>query len=108
MGPVHQTPTNHVSLPILTVVIAPVQFAVAPIIMELPLLFAQPLRVAAFVFVAYISSLVIYRLYLSPLARFPGPRLAAATAWYEFYHDAIRHGKYTFEIKRMHEQYGMD
>jgi hypothetical protein len=85
-----------------------VQFAVAPIAMELSQLVGHPLWVAAFVFVGYISSLIIYRLYLSPLARFPGPRLAAATAWYEFYHDAIRHGKYTFEIKKMHEQYGMD
>ncbi|OCT49257.1 Trichodiene oxygenase [Cladophialophora carrionii] len=64
------------------------------------------LWVAALAFTGYLFWLVLYRLYLSPLARFPGPKLAAFTAWYEFYYDAIRHGKYTFEIARMHRQYG--
>lgn len=54
----------------------------------------------------YVIGLVVYRLWLSPLAKFPGPKLAAATAWYEFYFDAICHGKYTFEIARMHKKYG--
>lgn len=55
----------------------------------------------------YVIGLVVYRLWLSPLAKFPGPRLAAATAWYEFYFDAICHGKYTFEIARMHKEFGV-
>ncbi|KAI1095546.1 putative cytochrome P450 [Rostrohypoxylon terebratum] len=55
---------------------------------------------------AYFIILVLYRLFLHPLASFPGPKLAAATAWYEFYHDAIRRGKYTFEIQEMHDKYG--
>ena len=50
--------------------------------------------------------LVVYRLYLHPLAKFPGPRFAAATVWYEFYYDGLRRGQYTFEIGRMHEKYG--
>ena len=74
--------------------------------MELDRAFAHPLWVAALALAGYACWLVLYRLYLSPLARFPGPRLAAATAWYEFYYDAIQHGKYTFEIARMHKQYG--
>ncbi|EEH06444.1 benzoate 4-monooxygenase cytochrome P450 [Histoplasma capsulatum G186AR] len=44
-------------------------------------------------------------LYLSPLAKFPGPKLAAATLWYEFYYDAVRRGRYTFKIKELHQKY---
>ncbi|KAF7586836.1 hypothetical protein BBP40_008244 [Aspergillus hancockii] len=50
--------------------------------------------------------IVVYRLYLHPLAKFPGSKLAAATGWYEFYFDYWKNGKYIFEIERMHEVYG--
>lgn len=62
-----------------------------------------------FLVLAVISAvtLVTYRLYFSPLAMIPGPKLAAATGWYEFYHDCLLAGKYIFEIERMHEVYGM-
>lgn len=55
----------------------------------------------------YLCSLVIYRLFLSPISRFPGPRLAALSLWYEFYHDVIRGGQYCFKINELHDQYGM-
>jgi len=58
-------------------------------------------------FLIYSLFLVIYRLYFHPLAKFPGPRVAAATLWYEFYHDVIRRGKYIWEIKDMHAKYGV-
>ncbi|KAL0258271.1 hypothetical protein SLS55_007444 [Diplodia seriata] len=48
----------------------------------------------------------VYRLYLSPLASFPGPRLAALTLWYEYYYDGIKGGQYTFKLKELHRQYG--
>ena len=49
----------------------------------------------------------IYRLYLSPVARFPGRKLAALTFWYEFYFDVIKRGSYVWEIQQMHETYGI-
>lgn len=56
----------------------------------------------------YTAGLVIYRLYLSPLAKFPGPKLAAATQYYEIYYDIISGGggNFTRQIKKMHEKYG--
>lgn len=51
--------------------------------------------------------LAIYRLYLHPLAKFPGPKLAALSRWYEFYYNVIRGGLFWREIEKMHEQYGM-
>jgi len=64
------------------------------------------LAIAALAYTGYILSLILYRLYFSPLAKFPGPSLAACTSWYEFYYDAILFGKYTFEIAKMHKEYG--
>jgi hypothetical protein len=53
-------------------------------------------------------ALVVYRLYLSPISKFPGPWLAASTLWYEFYYDVIKRGSYTWEIGEMHKKYGMN
>lgn len=41
-----------------------------------------------------------------PLHQFPGPKLAAATILYEFWFDMVLRGRYTREIKRLHEIYG--
>lgn len=54
----------------------------------------------------YAAALVIYRLFFSPLAGFPGPKMAAATGYYESYYDMILKGQYVFKIKEMHQTYG--
>ncbi|KAI4202646.1 MAG: hypothetical protein LQ350_002439 [Teloschistes chrysophthalmus] len=66
----------------------------------------EVLVLASFAFTAYVILLVVYRLYLSPLAKFPGPNLAAATLWYEFYYDVTLRGKYTWKIAELHKKYG--
>lgn len=48
----------------------------------------------------------VYHLYLHPLSKFPGPRIAAATYLYEFYYDVVKGGMYIWEVERMHEKYG--
>lgn len=67
---------------------------------------AQLIIVLAAALFVWNVGLAIYHLYFSPLARFPGPKLAASTRWYEFYHDCIRKGKFIYVIKEMHRKYG--
>jgi hypothetical protein len=55
----------------------------------------------------YTSCLVIYRLFFSPIAKFPGPWLAAVTHYYEFYYNWWLQGKYIYKIEELHEKYGM-
>ena len=64
--------------------------------------------VAASVAILFLYGVVlsVYRLYFHPLAKFPGPKLAAATGWYEFYYEIIQPGSFLWEIKRLHEVYG--
>jgi hypothetical protein len=61
---------------------------------------------AGFLFVAYLVGLAVYRLYLSPIASFPGPKLAALSRWYEFYYEIVLRGKYSDHIYELHDIYG--
>jgi hypothetical protein len=63
------------------------------------------LTVAAYLL--YAIGLVVYRLYFHPLAKFPGPRLAAATFWYEAYYEVLKTGRFGFNISELHDKYGM-
>ncbi|EWZ99978.1 hypothetical protein FOWG_00345 [Fusarium oxysporum f. sp. lycopersici MN25] len=62
--------------------------------------------VAFGVFGFYWLCLVFYRLFLHPLRNVPGPKVAAATSWYEFYQDVILDGHYIKDYPRLHEKYG--
>jgi hypothetical protein len=56
--------------------------------------------------ISCLIALAIYRLYFHPLAKFPGPKLAALTRGYEFYYDVIKCGMYLKKIEKLHEKYG--
>lgn len=61
-----------------------------------------------FLLLVYVLYTSIWRLCLSPLARFPGPKLAALTLWYECYFDVFKQGggMYIWKIDEMHKKYG--
>ncbi|KAL9105922.1 MAG: hypothetical protein Q9227_008982 [Pyrenula ochraceoflavens] len=61
--------------------------------------------VAAALCIGYVTAVAAYRLYFHPLARFPGPRLAALTTWYEGYYDIWLKGRYIWKIRELHEQH---
>lgn len=70
------------------------------------ILVQRPVTAAALAYLLYLTGLVIYRLYLCPIAKFPGPKLAAITLWWEFYYDIVCRGQVTFKLKELHKKYG--
>lgn len=56
--------------------------------------------------ITYTACLSIYRLWFSPLAKFPGPRIAAFTTWYESYYDIVLKGQFSFHLDKLHQRYG--
>jgi hypothetical protein len=59
-----------------------------------------------FTLLTYTLSTALYRLFFHPLSRFPGPKLAAVTRYYEAYYDVVQNGQYTFKIADLHARYG--
>jgi succinate dehydrogenase hydrophobic anchor subunit len=56
--------------------------------------------------VIYVVGIVFYRLVLHPLAKYPGPHLAAATKWWRTYKDCIEAWSFVHGIEKLHEIYG--
>lgn len=54
----------------------------------------------------WILGVIVARLYFHPLSKFPGPRIAAVTRWYEFYHDVLRDGTYVKYYPELHKKLG--
>lgn len=63
--------------------------------------------VSAIAFAGLSSYVVIYRIFFHPLAGVPGPKLAAATQCYEMYFDLIHKARMPWQIKKLHDIYGM-
>jgi hypothetical protein len=56
--------------------------------------------------VAYLTVRTIYRLKVHPLAKFPGPRLAAITSMYAGSYDLPFASSFCKELPRLHDEYG--
>jgi hypothetical protein len=56
--------------------------------------------------VASLIHAVISTLILHPLAKFPGPKYAAVTHYYQFYYDVVRRGRFPWKLKSLHQAYG--
>ncbi|KAF7864391.1 hypothetical protein EAF04_006525 [Stromatinia cepivora] len=94
LTPYNPNPNQYISIPY-------------PQIMKLlDLLINRWIECLVTMFLVYQVGLLVYRLWICPLARFPGPRLAAGSLWYEFYYDVWLEGQYTFKIRELHEVYG--
>ncbi|KAF5670172.1 isotrichodermin C-15 hydroxylase (cytochrome P-450 monooxygenase CYP65A1) [Fusarium circinatum] len=65
---------------------------------------SQGLMLSGATFVSWIIGVVIYRLYFHPLARFPGPKIAACSEFWFLYNWAS--GYYVHNISDLHRKYG--
>ncbi|PGH08703.1 hypothetical protein AJ80_07824 [Polytolypa hystricis UAMH7299] len=77
--------------------------------MELTSLGFYLILLAGLAWILQTSVLVIKRLYFHPLRHFPGPKLAAATYYYEVYFDWFRgpfKGSNEFHLRELHKKYG--
>lgn len=60
---------------------------------------------ALFLF-SYKVVIYVQRLFFHPLARFPGPKVCAASRIYEFYWDAWHQGRLWTKLPELHDKYG--
>ncbi|KUI53796.1 Trichodiene oxygenase [Cytospora mali] len=71
------------------------------------LILRNALLVLGPLYVAYWLFVFVYRITFHPLAKFPGPKLAGATFWYEFYYDVWPNRyHYMWKIEKLHREYG--
>ncbi|KAI1422714.1 trichodiene oxygenase [Xylaria sp. FL1777] len=85
----------------------PLMCATSTLRFKMPLSYVCPSwQGVSTILILYLVGIVLYRLTLHPLARFPGPKLAAITRLYEAYYDIILDGQYTFKLKELHKIYG--
>jgi hypothetical protein len=66
----------------------------------------QTLTILFGIWLVYAIVVAVQRLWFSPIAHLPGPKLAALTQCYEFYYDIVLGGQYTFKIIELHRKYG--
>jgi hypothetical protein len=62
--------------------------------------------VAIFALITWLIQRIFYRLYLHPLAKFPGPAAAAATRLWKGYIECGLNISFCHFLEKLHEEYG--
>lgn len=81
--------------------------AMIGIVAESPLLATSWPMLLLLGWLSYLVTRSVYRVFLSPIAHIPGPKLAAVTRWYEAYYEIVLGGQYSFHIDKLHDKYGI-
>jgi hypothetical protein len=55
----------------------------------------------------WLCSVVVYRRYLHPLSKVPGPALASLTHLYAFFFSTVGGSRYYAQIEKLHRRYGI-
>ncbi|RDX54810.1 cytochrome P450 [Lentinus brumalis] len=71
-----------------------------------PLTLTLILETTAALVVCATAVLLLRRLVFHPLARFPGPKLAAASWWYMTYYEVFKDGAFVEHLLHLHARYG--
>ena len=58
------------------------------------------------VVVVWTAAKVVYNLFLHPLSKFPGPKLAAATSWWQTYLEIVQGKSLSLTLLDLHAKYG--
>jgi hypothetical protein len=54
----------------------------------------------------WLGGVAVYNIYFHPLAKVPGPKLAAVTSLYKTYFNATNGSKFYIQIQKLHEEFG--
>ncbi|KAL0069997.1 hypothetical protein AAF712_002894 [Marasmius tenuissimus] len=56
--------------------------------------------------ISFLIATGIRRVFLHPLSKFPGPKLAALSTWYQAYFDIVKNGGFLKHLHELHAAYG--
>ncbi|KAL2681747.1 cytochrome P450 monooxygenase-like protein [Phyllosticta citricarpa] len=68
--------------------------------------FPTLLLTSAAVALTWVAWRAVYDIYFHPLARFPGPKLAAATRYWKVWVECFQAKSFVHELKKLHARYG--
>ena len=73
---------------------------------EMPAPYVQVFALVASALGLCLAYCVFDRLCFSPLARFPGPKLAALAGWYEIWYELVNGPIFSTRMSQLHDRFG--